>query len=244
MFVYPLSRPSLSDQFNGNGGTQDADVNHFSPVACKELCLELAPFRNMFEAKNDFLSIEKLSLENGNLSPKTPSNSQKLSSPRHNSPASPMAEDPVSSAKQRLLSESSIDLREVLSNESSKKLLQICATSWLYPCSLLYGNFVAVPILSEICIFCVKRANKKPYDTSNRSRAFVINRETKVYLHHTLDLASDNRERASVQGLQFDDDDEEEKVGCEISKLGGLSKEYAILRDIIVSSSTKNSLSR
>uniref|UniRef100_A0A1J3G7U4 AAA+ ATPase domain-containing protein n=1 Tax=Noccaea caerulescens TaxID=107243 RepID=A0A1J3G7U4_NOCCA len=250
VFVYPLSRPSLSDQFNGDGGTQDTDVNHFSPVACKELCLELAPFRNMLEAKNDFLSIEKLSLEssheqngNGNLSPKTPSNLQKLTSPRHSSPSSPMIEDPVFKAKQRLSSESSIDLREVLSNESSKKLLQICATSWLYPCSLLYGNFVAVPILSEICIFCVKRANKKPSGTSNRSRAFMINRETKVYLHHTLDLASETRERTSVQGLQFDDDDEEEKVGCEISKLGGLSKEYAILRDIIVSSSTKNSLS-
>ncbi|CAA7060501.1 unnamed protein product [Microthlaspi erraticum] len=249
VFVYPVSRPSLSDQFNGNGGTQENDVNHFSPVACKELCLELTPL-NMLEAKNDVLSMEKLSLEssheengNGSLSPKTPSNSQKLTSPRHNSSASPMAEDPVSSAKQRLSSECSIDLREVLSNESSKKLLQICASSWLYPCSLLYGNFVAVPVLSEICIFCVKRANKKPYHTSNRSRAFVINRETKVSLHHSLDLVSEIRERTSVQGLQFDDDDEEENVGCEISKLGGLSKEYAILRDIIFSSSTKNSLS-
>ncbi|ESQ44418.1 hypothetical protein EUTSA_v10006379mg, partial [Eutrema salsugineum] len=250
VFVYPVSKPSLSDQFNGNGGSYKHDVNQLSLLACKELSLELIPFRNILQAKNDFLSTEKLSLEssheqngNGNSTPKTPSNLQKLSSPRPSSPASSNLEGPVFSAKQRLSSESSIDLREVLSNESSKKLLQICATSWLYPCSLLYGNFVAVPILSEICIFCVKRANKKPPDSSNRSQAFMINRETKVNLHHTLGLASEIREKTSAQGLQFDEDDEGENMGCEISKLGGLSKEYAILRDIIVSSSTKNSLS-
>lgn len=227
----------------------DNDVNNLSMVACKELCLELTPFKNMLQVKKDCLSIEKFSLEspheqsgNGNSTPKTPSNLQKLRTPHPNSPSSPGIEDSVFSAKQRFSSESSIDLREVLSNESSKKLLQICATSWLYPCSMLYGNFVAVPILSEICIFCVKRANKKPSDTSNRSHAFMINQETKVSLYHTLDLASEIREKTSVQGLQFDD--EGESVGCEISKLGGLSKEYAILRDIIVSSSMKNSLSR
>lgn len=249
VFVYPVSGPSLSDQFNGNGGLLDKDVNHLSLLACKELSLELTPFRNTLQAKNDSFSNEKLESShehngNGNKTRKTPLNLQKFSSPHPKSPASPIIEDSVVSAKQRLSSESSIDLREVLSNESSKKLLQICASSWLYPCSLLYGNFVAVPILSEICIFCVRRANKKSSDTSNRNHAFIINRETKVCLHHTLDLTSEIRERTSVQGLQFDEDDEGESVGCEISKLGGLSKEYAILRDIIVSSSTKNSLSR
>ncbi|KFK34909.1 hypothetical protein AALP_AA5G209400 [Arabis alpina] len=245
VFVYPVSGPSLSDQCNVNGGSHD----HLSMLACKELCLELTPFRNMLEAKKDCLSVEKFSLEsshekngNGNTTPRTPANLQKRNSPRTSSPASPSIEDSVFSAKQRFSSESSIDLGEVLSNESSKKLLQICASSWLYPCSLLYGNFVAVPILSEICIFCVKRADKKPSDTSNRSNAFMVNQETKVYLHHTLDLTSEIRERTSVQGLQFDEDNEE-NMGCEISKLGGLSKEYATLRDIIVSSSTKNSLS-
>ncbi|CAH2063952.1 unnamed protein product [Thlaspi arvense] len=250
VFVYPVTGPSLSDEFNGNGGSHENDVNKLSLLPCKELSLELTPFKNMLEAKSGFLSVEKLALEsphehngNGNSTPKTPSNSQKLSSPRHTSPASSVKEDSVFSAKQRFSSESSIDLREVLSNETSKKLLQTCATSWLSPCSLLYGNFVAVPILSETCIFCVKRANKRQSDTSSRSCAFMINRETKVYLHHTVGLASEIREKTSAQGLQFDDDDEEENMGCEISKLGGLSKEYAILRDIIVSSSTKNSLS-
>ncbi|CAN7095200.1 unnamed protein product [Brassica rapa subsp. narinosa] len=233
VFVYPVGRPSsLSDQFNVNGGGHENDVNDLSLLACKELCLELTPFKNM-------LPPEKLACEssheqngNGNSTPKTPSNFQKPSSPA----SSIKGDDSVLSIKQQLSSESLVDLREVLSNESSKKLLQICAASWLYPCSLLYGNFVAVPILTETCIFCVKRGNKKPSDTSNRNHAFVINRETKVYLHHTLALAS-------VQDLQFDDDDGEENVGCEISKLGGLSKEYAILRDIVVSSSTKSSLS-
>ncbi|EFH54360.1 CIP111 [Arabidopsis lyrata subsp. lyrata] len=242
VFVYPVSGPSLSDQFHGNGGSLSDDVNHLSLLACKELCLELTPFRNMLQAKNGFESSHEQN-GNGNSTPKTPSNLQKFSSPRPESPASPILQDSVFSSKQRFSSESSIDLREVLSNESSKKLLQICASSWLYPCSLLYGNFVAVPILSEICIFCVKRADKRQSDTSKRNQAFIINQETKVYLHHTLDLASEIRERKSVQGLQFDEDDEGENVGCEISKLGGLSKEYAILRDIVVSSSTKNSLS-
>ncbi|KAG2258303.1 hypothetical protein Bca4012_021575 [Brassica carinata] len=246
VFVYPVSRPSsLSDQFNGNGGSQENGVNGLSLLDCKELCLELTPFRNMSPAENNFLSKEKLALEssheqngNGNSTPKTPSNFQKPSSP-----ASSVKGDSVMSIKQQFPSESLLDLKEVLSNESSKKLLQICAASWLYPCSLLYGNFVAVPILSETCIFCVKRGNKKPFDTSNRNHAFTINRETKVYLHHTMSLASEIGERTSVQGLQFDEDDGEENMGCEISKLGGLSKEYAILKDIVVSSSTKSSLS-
>nr|AAF28347.1 calmodulin-binding protein [Arabidopsis thaliana]AAF28348.1 calmodulin-binding protein [Arabidopsis thaliana] len=239
VFVYPVSGPSLSDQFNGNGRSRYDDVNHLSLLACKELCLELTPFRNMLQAKNAFESSYEQN-GNGNSTPKTPANLQKFSSPRPKSPVSPIIEDSVFSCKQRFSSESSIDLREVLSNESSKKLLQICASSWLYPCSLLYGNFVSVPILSEICIFCVKRADKRPSDTSNRNHAFMINQETKVYLHHTLDLASEIQGRTFVQGLQFD---EGENVGCEISKLGGLSKEYAILRDIIDSSSIKNSLS-
>ncbi|KAF3493630.1 hypothetical protein DY000_02056403, partial [Brassica cretica] len=233
VFVYPVGRPSsLSDRFNVNGGAHENGVNDLSLLACKELCLELTPFKNM-------LPPEKLALEssheqngNGNSTPKTPSNSQKPISPA----SSVKGDDSVLSIKQQFPSESLVDLREVLSNESSKKLLQICAASWLYPCTLLYGNFVAVPILTETCVFCVKRSNKKPSDTSNRNHAFVINRDTKVYLHHTLGLAS-------VQDLQFDDDDGEENVGCEISKLGGLSKEYAMLREIVVSSSTKSSLS-
>ncbi|XP_010427504.1 PREDICTED: calmodulin-interacting protein 111-like [Camelina sativa] len=233
VFVYPVSGPSLTDQFNVN------DVNDLSLLACKELSLELTPFRNMLlQANNAFESSHEQN-GNGNSTPKTPANLLKFSSPRPKSPASPMTENPVFSTKQQFSSESSLDLREVLSNESSKKLLQICASSWLYPCSLLYGNFVAVPILSEICIFCVKGADKRPSDTSNRNHAFMINQETKVYLHHTLDLASGT----SAQGLQFDEDNEGENSGCEVAKLGGLSKEYAILRDIIVSSSTKNSLS-
>ncbi|XP_010504575.1 PREDICTED: calmodulin-interacting protein 111-like [Camelina sativa] len=239
VFVYPVSGPSLSDRFNGNGGSLSNDVNHLSLLACKELSLQLTPFRNMLlQANNAFESSHEQN-GNGNSTPKTPSNLLKFSSPRPKSPASPITEGPVFSTKQQFSSESSLDLREVLSNESSKRLLQICASSWLYPCSLLYGNFVAVPILSEICIFCVKRANKRPSDTSNRNHAFMINQETKVYLHHTLDLASGT----SAQGLQFDEDNEGENSGCELAKLGGLSKEYTILRDIIVSSSTKNSLS-
>ncbi|KAJ0246811.1 Calmodulin-interacting protein 111 [Hirschfeldia incana] len=246
VLVYPVGRPSsLSDQVNGNGGSQENGVNDLSLLACKELCLELTPFRNMSPAENGLLSKEKLALEksheqngNGNSTPKTPSNFQKPSSP-----ASSVKGDSVLSSKQQFSSESLVDLREVLSNESSKKLLQICAASWLYPCTLLYGNFVAVPVLSETCIFCVKRGNKKASDTSKRNHALVVTRETKVYLYHTLALASEIGEKTSEQGLQFDEDDGEENTGCEISKLGGLSKEYAILRDIVVSSSTKSSLS-
>ncbi|CAN8279633.1 unnamed protein product [Cochlearia groenlandica] len=251
VFVYPVSGPSLSDHYKEDVGSHGNYVNKLSILACKELCLELTPFRNvMSQEENGFLCKEKLAVEssheqngNGNSTPKTPSNLQKLSSPRPKSPASPITEDHGFSAKERFSSESLIDMREILSNQSSKKLLQICAASWLYPCSLLYGNYVAIPILSEICVFRVKRGNKMPSDTSNRNHAFVINRDTKVYLHHTLDLASDTREKPSVQGLQFDEDDGGENVGCEISKLGGLSKEYAILRDIILSSSIKSSLS-
>lgn len=241
VFVYPVGKSSsLSDQFNANGGVHENDDNNLSLLACKELCLELTPFRSMLPAEK--LALEKSHEQNGNgnSTPKTPSNFQKPSSP-----ASSVKGDSVLSSKQQFSSESLVDLREVLSNESSKKLLQICAASWLYPCTLLHGNFVAVPVLSETCIFCVKRGNKKAFDTSSkRNHAFMITRETKVYLYHTLGLASEIGEKTSVQGLQFDEDDGEEDMGCEISKLGGLSKEYEILRDIVVSSSTKSSLSR
>ncbi|XP_010554743.1 PREDICTED: calmodulin-interacting protein 111 isoform X2 [Tarenaya hassleriana] len=274
VFVYPVCSPSLNNTVNtSDGPLYTADGNRLSLVVCKELYLELIPFRNMVEVKMDLLSKEKFTTERslgryeiGDSTPKTPLNLQKLGSPGSNAPASPIIKDSVSSiSNQRTLSANLVDMQEVLTSESAKKLFQTCATSWIYPCSLFYGNLVAVPVLSEICIFCVKKATKLPADNPDQNvatqasrstiqtaesvhhanYAFLINQETKVYFQNPLDLANDVPEGTISQNLQLDQDNEGENVGHELAKLGGLSKEYAVLRDIIVPpSSLNNTLSR
>ncbi|XP_059648418.1 calmodulin-interacting protein 111-like [Cornus florida] len=156
----------------------------------------------------------------------------------------------------------SFDIREVLGDENAKKLIQTCATSWLYSRTLLFGNIVTIPILSKLCILQVVAvnavsANNTNQDLTDESKfdmffrapdiidhvndAFFIDHETKVYIcspPHSALATPHNKDSQCVE-LECKDI----KANMDLLKLGGLSKEYAILKDII-SSSGKCTLSR
>lgn len=158
----------------------------------------------------------------------------------------------------------SFQITEVLGDDSAKKLLQSCAAMWLCSCILLYGNFVTIPILSKICIFQVIGArgmsinctNQDLTDKSNQDLccdtpditlhvqdAFNVNHKTKVHLFSTSDSSVETPQRRVLPCLELESEGTIADVVDDSLKLGGLSKEYAVLKDII-DSSVKDTLSR
>ncbi|KAK1571256.1 hypothetical protein Q3G72_014164 [Acer saccharum] len=275
VFVYaiPIQNKFQSGQVNGSYEKHNREVKHISMHTCKELHLELVPFKcgvklnsDIFSTMNSF--VEKNHGRLGNeivSSPKTPLSIRNFTSSRISQLVSPIYEDSKSSFLDLNSSGvDSFDINEVLRDESAKTLLQTCAASWLYSRNLLCGNLVAIPIMSETFVFLVIGANKMPADDTNEdltnersksvhplaselvnhgSDAFVINRETKVYLSSSSNPASDSFQKRSLPCVQIESENVKAHTKHSISKLGGLSKEYAILKDIIVSSSVKDSLS-
>ncbi|KAJ6912519.1 hypothetical protein NC651_015054 [Populus alba x Populus x berolinensis] len=72
--------------------------------------------------------------------------------------------------------------------------------------------------------------------------AFSINRETKVYLHQHMNSTDERPQKQGLPLMQSECSNGKTIIGNDRSKLGGLHKEYTVLKDIIVSS-TKNTLS-
>lgn len=271
LFIYPIQSRSLTCAVNGTDKLHNREANHISLHTCQELHLELVPLKNRGKMNSDVISKMNASVErshdrlgNGIVSsPKTPMYQPKLSSPSINQLGSPICEDSVSNLVNLNSScVDSFDIKEALKDESAKKLLQTCAASWLYSRSLLCGNLVTVPMPSEHCIFLVIDGNKLPADaiyqdvTSERSHpqasgsvdhesdAFVINHETKVYFYSPFNTASKCLQKGGLPNAEIQSKDVKASAEHKKLKLGGLSKEYAILKDIIVSSSVKSTLSR
>ncbi|XP_058222705.1 calmodulin-interacting protein 111 isoform X1 [Rhododendron vialii] len=206
-------------------------------------------------------------LENkGNSSPMTPVCSQsKLSSLVTSQSPLPRYEESVSSSPN--LHETSFDafkITEVLGDDSAKKLLQSCAAMWLCSRILLHGNFVHIPILSKICIFQVIGArgmsvNCTNQDLTDKSNwdlscdtpdnmqhvqdAFVVNHKTKVHLFSTSDSSVETPQRRVLPCLELESEGNIADVVDDSLKLGGLAKEYTVLKDII-DSSVNDTLSR
>ncbi|KAF3965188.1 hypothetical protein CMV_010604 [Castanea mollissima] len=266
VFVYPIQSqlppPGIVkglDEPNGNR------VQCFSVYNCKELYLEQALSQNRSTVRCNMLSSlnfpaekNRNTLEIGMVSsPKTPLYQSKFSSSSPSHSTSSICEDPVSHLPNPNSSYiDSFDVRDVMGDESAKKLLQTCATTWLYSRNLLCGNFVSIPILSEVYIFRVvgakdlsaksssddltkEKVHDLPPDTPElANHAFVINRDTKVCLYSLSTAVSET----SVSGVELEYKDVKARVVENSLKLGGLSKEYAILKDIIISSSVKDTL--
>ncbi|XP_057738710.1 calmodulin-interacting protein 111 isoform X2 [Arachis stenosperma] len=265
VFVYPVQKQYLSGLANGSNELHYTESNCLSIYNCKELYLQLAPHKDGFQLDiNNSASVTKSQVQSDSdifASPSTPSNGSKFSNASVLS--SPRFEDSASTIPiQNNQSMASFNIMDALGDESSKKLLQACATSWLYSRYLLLGNFVSVPMFSEVCIFQVIGAKKSPVDRAdnyssnginnlcledsdvaeNVNEAIVVNCETKVFL-------SLQSNAASKESIQRDLPSEKRKAEVanpsiydNISKLGGLSKEYTVLKDII-SSSVKDALS-
>ncbi|KAL4587339.1 hypothetical protein LXL04_000208 [Taraxacum kok-saghyz] len=229
IFVYPVNI--------GNGN------NYFSINKCKDLHLSLVSSNNSFNTKNnklchtEFPTVHNGQHENG--SPKTPQLTRsKLTSPRSSQPTSPRHTETVSVSVSDQ-SSNHCNIRQVLEDEVGKKLIQTCIMSLLNSRHLLYGNLVVIPILSEICLFKVLSAVSDNDNDDNKSNAFLIENGTKVH------LLSQTSEMETCKKMNFDlySEDYKDNVVTDLPKLGGLSKEYTVLKDIIISSSVKNSLS-
>lgn len=239
MFVYPIN----------HGG------NSISIHKCKDLHLSLVSSRSSISNKNNKTSHTDFPSENGSISsPKTPSlTKSQLSSPCTSMPTSPRH------GKTRFTGSNSFDppsdscnIKEILEDEVGKKLLQTCTMSLLNSRHLVYGNLVVIPILSELCLFKVVDAEKVPENNNNNTQegfersnglsllssnvselgnVFLVDHGTKVHL------------LSEKTNFDIYSEDSIDKILNDIPKLGGLSKEYLVLKDII-SSSKKNTLSR
>ncbi|XP_022757064.1 calmodulin-interacting protein 111 isoform X3 [Durio zibethinus] len=266
VLVHPIQSEFRNGLVHESEKEHNPSVNCLSLCSCKQLHLELTSFKNTVKTSNDLSSKMEFStgnsydrFENGIISsPQTPLCQPKLSS-HSGQLASPLCEGSTSNfSKPNGLCVDSFDVKEILRDESSKKLLETCAASWLYSRNLLCGNIVAIPILSALCIFRVRGAGFTNQDLMNGrnhslppqtiesmehvNNAFVVDHETKVYLCLPSDLSSETLAERPSSCVQSDLEDVKTTMEPDISELGGLSKEYAVLKEII-SSSVKNALS-
>ncbi|XP_073149023.1 calmodulin-interacting protein 111 isoform X2 [Henckelia pumila] len=268
VFVCPVEFQRLTE--NGIGKSTGLSDGCFSSEGCKELYLSPMCLRSKFQLESATSSHFDLStevelgpVENDKISsPKTPS----VSLPTMSSPCSTQ---PQMSSYKKLASKTTytshesidiLDVKEVLEDDCSRKLLETCTASWLCSRSLLLGNFVIVPILSRRCTFRVigsgglSSVGKKMNNTNNGSAtgapylskdmvcAFSIDQGTKIHLLLPRNLMVEPSGTSSLAHPALRHGCNTESMGISISKLGGLSKEFTVLKDIIVSSAVKGSV--
>lgn len=269
LFVHPICLQPTVRFANGNGKLQS--TGHLSISTCKELYLELVSSDsesayNLNKLQNDAFSSETTNVqaENGKVSsPKTPFSQSKFSSPSISRVSTPRGDESVSSKSNNYKTTvPSFEIQEVLENESAKNLLQTCATSWLSSRSLLCGNIVVIPILSKLCVFQVMGANGLStnhhiLNVINDSHcdidldvmdhvddAFLVDHNTKVYLFPPLGSIVNSAENGGLLRQDRDYKEVRSHANAEMPKLGGISKQYAELKDIIISSSLSSKFSR
>lgn len=261
VFIYPAQSQIVPSLVTID---QNPRINPLLVHDCSELFLELVHSKNKLTRNNTSAKISTETpydrIGNGVVgSPKTPLNQLKVSSSDIKQLTSPILED--STAKlisSNGLSADPFDIMEFFGDESVKRVLEIGASAWLSSRCLLRGNFVTIPVLSQLCSFQVVGAKKLFADNANyefqngssndlrheasqslgySNDAFIVKRETKVCLCLPSKLAPKPPEGQSMSTMDFDSTDIKADVRDTEPRLGGLSKEYAILKDIIVSSS-------
>ncbi|KAJ8760593.1 hypothetical protein K2173_015260 [Erythroxylum novogranatense] len=198
-------------------------------------------------------------VENGVMSsPRTPFQPKHVSN-EHSQLDSPTCEGTASISSDPLGPYGDLfDIKELLQDESTKHLLQTLAASWLHSRVVICGNLVAIPLLRDVCIFRVTSAKlSSSKDTSKKFRrdsnhilgppeasdlvnpekdAFLIKHSTQVYLSLPTALSVETIQRRNPSCLEVDSEHLKAIVGHDQPNLGGLDKEYAILKDIIISS--------
>ncbi|XP_050205238.1 calmodulin-interacting protein 111 isoform X2 [Mercurialis annua] len=234
IFIYPLQNQFLSGLTNGDLNPGGRKIDTLTFHKCYELHLELVLSKNRVQLISDLMSSmnysEKMHGESDN---------GKISSPR-----TPMCQPKLSISC------------SILSGPSKGK--EACVTSWLHSRILLCGNIVAIPILSQLCIFRVISANellgdkhltkergngvlpKSPEPVEYLKNAFSINHDTKVYLHPPKNSAIETPYKSSMPYMQTERERVENIVGNEVKILGGLDKEYDVLKNLIMSTMENN----
>lgn len=260
VFIFPLKDHLCNGPFNENGKLRSTEVEYLRIYNCKELFLELASLTNISEKNNLFSSPTIYSRkvlgcsENGNLASPTPSTVL---------PTSPKSDAVVSN----LLVESPRGcslIKEALGDDSVRKTLQTMASNELYKRCLLRGNLVTIPVLSDLCTFHV-RGGKGPsaYDDSCDSMhngsnnhfepfvsneyvdyAFNIDQLTKVFINVQSTTTSETMQERVSSNAEPQNLNVRAKVKPQVWKLGGLSKEYSDLKDIIIASSLNSTVLR
>ncbi|KAL6969747.1 hypothetical protein U1Q18_029457 [Sarracenia purpurea var. burkii] len=196
-------------------------------------------------------------------SPMTPLYSRsRLGSPVTSQLSSPKYGESISTSPNLYeTSINSFNIIEVLRDETAKNLLQTCATSWLCSRSLFCGNFVTIPILSKICIFRVIGARGISANCTNEDLTdkfngelyphasdmmdhvddvFMVNPKTKVHFFSPLNSALETSQKRALPGQELECENTKIDLVDDSLKLGGLAKEYAELKYIILSSSVND----
>lgn len=274
VFVYPIQSQFPSSPVNGHDTPNGTRVGSFAVYNCKELHLELALSKNKSTVPSNMLSSMSFPAEKPRdpfeigmvSSPKTPLYQSKLSSSSTSHTTPPVGENSVSCLPNpNSPSIDSFDIRELIGDKSAKKILRTCVSLWLLSRNLFCGNFVAIPTHSELLIFRVIDAKQSSAKSSSHNftnekshhllfkdpelvdhvnHAFVVNHDAEVCLYFPSNMVSETSQKGGFSGVELEYKDVKANVVDNALKLGGLSKEYAILKDIIISSSVKDTLSR
>lgn len=270
VFIYSVQSQIVPSLVTKDENPRRTLANPFLVYECNELFLELVHSKNRLTRNNISAKISSETpydhIGNGVLgSPKTPMNQVKVSSLDIKQLTSPICEGSTANlTSSNGSSTDPFDITEFLGDENVKRVLETVAANWLSSRCLLHGNLVTIPVLSQPCIFQVVGAkklfaDKANYDFINGSSnnlqhetsesleysngAFIVKRETKVCLCLPSKLAPKTPEGQHMSTMDLKSADIKVDVGDTKSRLGGLSKEYATLKDIIVSSSA-STLSR
>nr|GMC90270.1 calmodulin-interacting protein 111 isoform X1 [Ipomoea batatas] len=269
IFVHPVIGQPMRVLLNGNENLPNPKASCFSLCNCEELYLKPISSKENFMVKSTVSSQMASTTgtvigraENGKISsPTTPSHSHtRLSSPGpYESNASSYQESVSNSFDPNGISSNITYMMEVLEDENSKKLMQTCVGFSLHSRSLLCGNLVTIPVLSRLCTFlvtgakkfstkgnqCLKdKSNQKPFphatDLEDHANvAFLIGHETKVCIQVSQNIQEGAPTRGAALLTELECAGGKTNIASDVSKLGGLTKESAELKDIIISSAVK-----
>ncbi|CAH9105362.1 unnamed protein product [Cuscuta epithymum] len=241
IFVHPLVDQPLRSILNRNENLPNKKDCDFSSCSCKELYISPVSMKETLMGKRTITSQIESAVR--------PCESSSASSYQESFPDSSDLYGTCSNIT---------FFKEVLEDESSRKLVQTCIGYSLYSRSLLTGNIVIVPVLSRVCAFVVTHARKvstkgnhcakdksdqKPYPHStdlevHSNVSFLIDQETKVCVHLPQKVEEGSSKGGDV--LTEHECDEKNNIGLDVSMLGGLMKETTELKEIIISSAVKH----
>lgn len=260
VFIYPIQSKSIIKS-NGSEELKGSPVTNLSLSSCDELYLELVPSGGESIECSNYGKTK-------NSSPRTPlkysskmgfPDSSQFSSPRHDKVTSKMK-----NSERKCLDP--YDVIEVLEDKSARELLESNTKLWLCYRSLFYGNFVTIPIHHKVCLFQVFNGsglsrgsstnldltverNGDSFSDSSSNKVYheecilTVNSATKIHLISSPSSSLQTPLRLSLQHVDSNSKDFNIDEGHDNLKLGGLSKEYATLQHIIVSSIVKDNLS-
>ncbi|CAN6380991.1 unnamed protein product [Urochloa humidicola] len=230
------------------------DVNILRVLKCKNLYLGLVPpevgSSSAIQSESDYrLERNDMLMETPKKSPSAPLHRMGPSAPLHRRESQDCASTSGSS-----VCLDPTTARSALADEKVNELLQISATRWLNGRYLLKGNFIPLSMCGKLSLFVVMGAEFESSaqddlcekgntllnaeDSSNLGETLVsilVDRTQKVHLSDSVyieKLGSDKLD-LPLEVYEYDSSNNRNKDSNHSPVLGGLSKESAIIKDII-----------